>query len=201
MGNKLQGGDAVCINCLNELGKVDSEVLFKLKNYSKEDLKSMLLNSNQQFEPKEQTRDQIIGDVINQSAKSNRMNEIIVTTGDLKQEYDVIGPVYFQVSNKGLFSSALSKLTKKYMDELQELKRMDLVSREKLDWGWLYGEYSFGMQNDFDKAFFVAVKELQQRARILGADAVIGMKQDIDMDTMQFQYFYFQMYGTAVKFK
>ena len=38
------------------------------------------------------------------------MNEIIVTTGDLKQEYEVIGPVYFQVSNKGLFSSALSKL-------------------------------------------------------------------------------------------
>ena len=69
-----------------------------------------------------------------------------------------------------------------------------------MDWGFLYGEYSFGMQNDFDKAFFVTVKELQLRAEKVGADAIIGMKQDIDMDTNAFQYFYLQIYGTAVKF-
>ncbi|MGI6327648.1 MAG: hypothetical protein ACOX1I_01595 [Dethiobacteria bacterium] len=34
---------------------------------------------------------------------------ILVTTGDLKEEYEIIGPVYFQVSNKGLISSQLSK--------------------------------------------------------------------------------------------
>lgn len=32
------------------------------------------------------------------------LNNIIVTTGDLKESYDVIGPVYFQVSNKGFFA-------------------------------------------------------------------------------------------------
>ena len=36
---------------------------------------------------------------------------------------------------------------------------------------------------------------------MLGADAIIGMRQDIDLDTNQFQAFYLQMYGTAVKFK
>jgi uncharacterized protein YbjQ (UPF0145 family) len=36
---------------------------------------------------------------------------------------------------------------------------------------------------------------------MLGADAVIGMRQDIDLDTNGFQFFYLQMYGTAVKFK
>jgi hypothetical protein len=129
------------------------------------------------------------------------MNEIIVTTGDLKQEYEVIGPVYFQVSNKGLFSSALSKLIKQYQNELEELKKSGLANKEKMDWGFLYGEFSFGMQNDFDKAFFISVKELQKRAEKIGADAIIGMRQDIDMDTTHFQFFYLQMYGTAVKFK
>jgi uncharacterized protein YbjQ (UPF0145 family) len=64
----------------------------------------------------------------------------------------------------------------------------------------LWGEFSAG-QNDFDKAFYVAVQELKSRASILKADAIISMKQDIDLDTTAFQYFYLQMYGTAVKFK
>lgn len=207
IGGKLKDGDSICISCFNKLNKVDSQVTFRLKKYSKEDLISMLSNSNKKPEPASQTTDQVeqsqveTKEVINQPTKNNQMSEIIVTTGDLKQDYEVIGPVYFQISNKGLFSSALSKLMKKYMSELQELKKSGLANKEKADWGWLYGEYSFGMQNDFDKAFFIAVKELQQRAKIVGADAIIGMRQDIDMDTTHFQYFYLQMYGTAIKFK
>ena len=73
-------------------------------------------------------------------------------------------------------------------------------SKHKADWGWLYGEFSVG-QNDFDKAFFFVVEELKKRAARMGADAVIGMRQDIDLDTNAFTYFYLQMYGTAVKFK
>jgi uncharacterized protein YbjQ (UPF0145 family) len=45
------------------------------------------------------------------------------------------------------------------------------------------------------------VRELEKKAIKMGADAVIGMRQDIDLDTVNFQYFYLQMYGTAVKFK
>ena len=63
----------------------------------------------------------------------------------------------------------------------------------------LYGEFSVG-QSDFEKAFFVAVQELKKRAGLLGADAIIAMRQDIDLDTTAFQFFYLQMYGTAVKF-
>lgn len=127
---------------------------------------------------------------------------IIVTTGDIKEDYEIIGPVYFQVSNKGLFSSALSKLIKKHKDELNSIKKSGQQSGDnKFDWSFLYGEYTFGMQNDFDKAFFVAVKELQERAIKIGADAVVWMRQDIDMDTNHFQNFYLQMYGTAVKIK
>ena len=127
-------------------------------------------------------------------------NNIIVTTGDLKQDYEVIGPVYFQVSNKGLFSSALSKLVDKYQTEIKKMKASGQLGQDKSDWGFLYGEWSVG-QNDFDKAFYVATQELKTRAAMLGADAIICMRQDIDLDTNGFTYFYLQMYGTAVKYK
>tara|TARA_B110000305_G_C18868232_1_gene371917 strand:+ start:86 stop:475 length:390 start_codon:yes stop_codon:yes gene_type:complete len=127
-------------------------------------------------------------------------NKIIVTTGDLKNDYDVIGPVYFSVSNKGLFGSQLSSLIKKYKSEINKLKEESLLNPERADWGVLWGEFSAG-QNDFDKAFYIAVQELKSRAAILNADAIVSMRQDIDLDTNGFQYFYLQMYGTAVKFK
>jgi hypothetical protein len=69
---------------------------------------------------------------------------IIVTTGDLKQEDDIIGPVYFQVSNKGIFSSALSKLVSKYQNEIAQMKKQGQMSKASIDWGFLYGEWSVG---------------------------------------------------------
>jgi len=126
--------------------------------------------------------------------------DIIVTTGDLKQSYDILGPVFFQTSNKGIFSSALSKLVKQYETELAQMKKEGKIGQDMVDWGFLYGEWSVG-QSDFEKAFFVAVQELKKRASLMKADAIIGMRQDIDLDTNAFQFFYLQMYGTAVKIK
>lgn len=127
-----------------------------------------------------------------------KVNAVIVTTGDLKEDYEIIGPVYFQVSNKGIFSSTLSELVNKYSAEIEEMKNNALMSERRTDWGFLWGEYSVG-QNDFEKAFFVATQELKKRALMLGGDAVVSMRQDIDLDTNGFQYFYLQMYGTVVK--
>ena len=131
---------------------------------------------------------------------ARRMNDanIIVTTGDIKRDYEILGPVYFQVSNKGIFSSTLSKLANQYANEIAAAKKQGQVGAAKADWGFLYGEFSVG-QSDFEKAFFVAVQELKKRAAILGADAIVGMRQDIDIDTNAFQFFYLQMYGTAVR--
>ena len=127
-------------------------------------------------------------------------NKIIVTTTDLKVDYDVIGPVYFSVTNKGLFGSQLKDLVKKYKEEIENLKKESLLNPARPDWGFLWGEFSAG-QNEFDKAFYIAVQELKARASILSADAIVGLRQDIDLDTNGFQHFYLQMYGTAVKFK
>jgi hypothetical protein len=133
--------------------------------------------------------------------KAIKMSEnIIVTTGDLKQDYEILGPVYFQVSNKGLFSSALSKLVTQYEKEITQMKKQGQIGQFRTDWGFLYGEWSVG-QSSFEQAFFVAVQELKKRASLVGANAIIGMRQDIDLDTHAFQYFYLQMYGTAVRIK
>ena len=128
------------------------------------------------------------------------MSKVVVTTGDLKQDYEILGPVYFQVSNKGLFGSALSNLKKKYINEIQAMKQRGAMSEDRADWGSLYGEWSVG-QSDFEAAFYIATEELKKRAEMVGADAVICMRQDIDMDTNGFAFFYLQMYGTAVRFK
>ena len=82
-----------------------------------------------------------------------KVNAVIVTTGDLKEDYEIIGPVFFQVSNKGIFSSTLSELVNKYSAEIEEMKNNALMSERRTDWGFLWGEYSVG-QNDFEKAFF-----------------------------------------------
>jgi hypothetical protein len=126
-----------------------------------------------------------------------KKTEVIVTTGDLKEDYEIIGPVYFQISNKGIFKGALGDLIAKYESDIVKMKRQGTMSQDRADWGFLYGEWSVG-QSDFEKAFYVATQELKKRAQILGADAVICMRQDIDLDTDGFSYFYLQMYGTAV---
>ncbi len=127
------------------------------------------------------------------------MSNVLVTTGDINREYEILGPVYFQVSNKGLFGSTLSSLVKKYKDQIASMKKKGTMSQNRSDWGFLYGEWSVG-QSDFEKAFFVATEELKKRGEMVGADAIICMRQDIDMDTNGFAYFYLQMYGTAVRF-
>ena len=125
--------------------------------------------------------------------------EIIVTTGDLQKQYEVIGPVYFQVSNKGIFSNQLGRLKKQYKSKIAQMRKRGQIGTPQVDWGFIIGEWSVG-QSDFELAFYIAVQELKKRAAMLGADAIVGMRQDIDLDTNAFAYFYLQMYGTAVKF-
>lgn len=130
-----------------------------------------------------------------------RAKTVSVTTGDLRQEYEILGPVYYQISNKGMFSNALEDLKDRYRVQLEHRKRAGLLSdtgSASLD--PLSRELSLGHE-DFEAAFFIAVEELKIRAALLGADAIVAMRQDIDIDTTGFSYFYLQMYGTAVKIK
>ena len=126
------------------------------------------------------------------------MKKTIITTCDLHEDYDVIGPVYFQISNyHGIFSG--SKLDE-YEAKYAELSKHNEDSDLGLSDLFLTSIFELGVgSNRFKTAFYIATEELKKQAEELGGDAVIGMRQDIDIDSNGFQYFYLQMYGTAVK--
>lgn len=104
--------------------------------------------------------------VVKHWTHGNFISKVIVPTVDLKQDYEILGPVYFQVSNKDLFGSALGNYVKKYQAEIQEMKRSGTMSQDRADWGFLYREYSVG-QSDFEKAFFIATEELKKAVKWL----------------------------------
>jgi hypothetical protein len=130
--------------------------------------------------------------------------KIIVSTGDIRQDYDIIGPVYFQINNRpeGFSGSTFSEYKQTYEEQLNEMKknRKPGETSKPGDWKCIWGEWCLGGSN-FEIAFFIAVEELKKRADMLGADGVIFMRQDIDLDREAYQFFYLQMYGTAVKIK
>lgn len=117
--------------------------------------------------------------------------DIIVTTGDLHEPYQILGPVFFAVSNKGILSSQLDKLSEKH-----RLPKSGQWTPSDLGWA-LIGEWPAGQQ-DFPRAFIVCIEELKRQVMTLGGDALVWLRQDIDLDTSGFQWFYMQTYGTAV---
>lgn len=135
--------------------------------------------------------------------EENKLRElaknVVVTTGDIKQDYEIIRPIFFQVSNKGVFSNKFKKLAEKYAEDIKDLEQNNntLLGAlgQRLIIGWSVQE------DNFEKAFYMAVEELKRKAIVLGANAIIHMRQDIDLDTDGFAFFYLQMYGTAVKLK
>ena len=58
--------------------------------------------------------------------------DIIVTACDLKEDYEVVAPVYFQLSNKGVFSSTYSRLAAEYSSKLKQLKEQGMLANRKL---------------------------------------------------------------------
>ena len=121
--------------------------------------------------------------------------EIPVTTVDIREEYDILGQVYVQVANRGEFSSHLQLMREQYTEEID-----DAIARGQIGtWGPAYGAGDAGGQLDFEHAFYIAVRELQKRAALMGADAIVGMRHDIDLDAEVSMFFFLQMYGTAVK--
>jgi len=121
-----------------------------------------------------------------------KASQVVVTTGDLKEDYEVVGPVFFAVSNKGLFSSQLDELAKKY-----GISAGSGWEGSALPMALLLGEWPVGQQQ-FPKAFMVAIEEIKRQAMKAGADAIVWLRMDIDLDTSGFQFFYMQVYGTAV---
>ncbi|MGE5653207.1 MAG: heavy metal-binding domain-containing protein [Bacillota bacterium] len=125
---------------------------------------------------------------------------IIVTTGDLREDYNIIGPVHFQVCTaSSLFEDPFSDLVSQYRKEFISAEGGELpLVNDQRDWGRAYAQTSL-KGKDADAAFFIAVEELKKRALTLDADAIVHMRQEINLLVGSSYYFYIQMYGTAVR--
>lgn len=143
--------------------------------------------------------------------KLRRLREIPVTTTDLPIEYDVIAPIIYNTTNRGIWGSSYAKLKERYLSN--PFKQL-LVKPEKQSFisgnfgtfllSTLDGSATFegGVgQGEFDNAFYYCVAEMKLRCAQMGGDAIVGLKMDYDLDTVNFGAFYLQMYGTVVKFK
>ena len=117
-------------------------------------------------------------------------NGFIITTLDINKPYKILGPVFYQTANKGVLGGTYDELRWKYSEALENAKNEGLITQE-----W-YGHY---IESDYDKAFYIARQEIVKRAKILGADAIVGLRFDLDLDSNGYANFSLQMYGTAIK--
>lgn len=119
------------------------------------------------------------------------MSEIIITTCDVKQNYQVLCPICVQISNNVALCRNFNKLIKEYQNKSNTPKdngASKLLTDAKAE------------KNKFEQIFFIGVEELKKRAQAVGANAIIGMRQDFEIGENDYDYFYLQIYGTAVKF-
>ena len=108
------------------------------------------------------------------------VKDIIVTTGDLPYPYKVIKPICFDTGS------------------------MDSIAFNPI--GYLFKEYEgLGLSGGpFEQLFTISLEEIKKRAAELNANAVIGMKYELNYKTgnaaIHSNEYTLIMYGTAVKF-
>lgn len=121
-----------------------------------------------------------------------------VTTCDIHQDYEIISPVYCGIANYfGKFSgSQFDHLMAEYTKKLQ-----DNAGKGEKKWAVFVKNCTRSDSPEaLEAAFYIGVEELKKRAAFLGANAVIGMRQEVSVDKNS-TGFCLQLYGTAVKLK
>lgn len=213
--SRLKNNKDKCSNCGNNLVQTSMNVdAWKIlpedgKNQIKIELKKY---GNPQFSG------ELLSDIKNRYDFIQSHN-IIVTTGDINKPYKIIGPVFYQINDAGSGKMIYQK-QKEYRSVLNNLKDYNQLSNQRTSFLETLGEitgileiFAYGNLSEstkdlfgnnhqiYDEAFFISIEELKKRAYFVGADAIIGMREELNLDTNGFQHFYMQMYGTAVKFK
>ena len=213
--SRLKGNKDNCSNCNGKMIQtpIDVEELKALTDDKKESIKleiSSYVVPEYSGEPLSDLKHRY--DLI-------QIQKIFVTTTDIKREYDIIGPVFYQINDAGSGKMIFQK-QKEYRSVINALKDQNQLVNQNASITESIGALSGIIElfstgdisastkdllgnghNQFDEAFFISVEELKKRAYYMGADAIIGMKEELNLDTNGFQHFYMQMYGTAVKFK
>lgn len=120
------------------------------------------------------------------------MANVIVTSGDIRSEYQIIRPISFRISNKGLLSSQFNSYRQYYFEEISSLKKQGIVTDDVLYADWILH------RGEFEAAFYIATEELKKHAEMLGANAIIYLRQNTDLEP-ETNAFFITLCGTAVK--
>ena len=190
------------IECFNLTEDEIKAVTFNMSDAHQEELKAI----------EESHKKEIEGKKLELRKFKEQSSSLIVTTGDLKCDYEILGPVFFQLNDAGggtTFRNYLNEYKQMLADKANQRSNDQVSTLEMLGAvANVLSIFAGGPQDrdllgnnhtQFDAAFFIGVEELKYRAALLGGDAIIGMRQDFDLDTNGFQHFYLQLYGTAVK--
>ena len=125
-------------------------------------------------------------------------SKMVITTGDLKNGYEIIGPVFYSINSNGIFKNPLGQLVEKYVAERDSRKEAFNITKQP-EWEALLSAALDG-KNNLDKAYYISVMELKAKAISLGADAIIGLQYTIEHPTPSFDHLQMSITGTAVKF-
>ena len=145
----------------------------------------------------------------------SRPDQILVTSGDLRAPYDVVGMVCFTVGTRGEMRNTFESLKVGIAHKLSTAKSKGQLSKAASvgqfigglgidsagDIG-LAGQYAGASFNsrDLELAFHIAVNQLQLRASYLNANAIVAFRYDIDFDSnANVINFMATAFGTAVR--
>ena len=117
--------------------------------------------------------------------------QVVVSTTLLSEPFTTLGPVYTLTTNmKGTLDAAAKKLGV----DVQAISNTEVLSAA------IFGDSVANFQA-FPVAFAVCVEQLKRQAASIGADAVIGVQMNFDLDrsALGLSAFTMQLFGTAVR--
>lgn len=147
------------------------------------------------------------------SSSQIRPDQILVTSGDLRAPYEVVGMVCFTVGTRGEMRNAFESLKKSMAYKLAQSKGQiskatsvgQFIGGVGFDSAGdvaLTGQYAGASFNssDLEIAFHIAVNQLQLRASYLNANGIVAFRYDLDFDSnANVLNFMATAFGTAVR--
>jgi uncharacterized protein YbjQ (UPF0145 family) len=143
-----------------------------------------------------------------------RPDQIPVTSSDIDGTCRILAPVNFVIGSRGGMRDEFESLKSRQRHVIEEARRLGQLSTShglgqsivalgvaadgEMSMGVHHAGSSF-VSSDLELAFMIAVSQIQLRASYLGANAVVGFRWDVDVDSnSNVLNFLGTAYGTAV---
>jgi hypothetical protein len=121
-----------------------------------------------------------------------------LTTGTPSVPFDVVGEISFLYSSRnGILPDSAAALIRQYREQMRPGGGPSLARADPGSFTLVFTEAS----QTFEQVFLLTSQELRRRAAALGADAVVGMRHDVDLAASDRECVYVDVAGTAVRFR